>query len=224
VLFHLAALTGQDVPAAAPPSTMVALFDGYAEKFDEHLTGHLKYRCPELLHEAVAALKPRAGLNVLDLGCGTGLCGPLFRPLAASLAGVDLSPAMIDKARRRGVYDRLEVGDLVTALRRAPGTFDLLLAADVLVYVGDLSPVLSAAAAALGPSGLFAFSVEEHHGAGYALLPTRRYAHSVEYLKSEAARVGLDVVEVRDAIPRIENGRDVRGLIVILRRPAEARG
>src|SRR5205823_1798095 len=118
-----------------PPSTMVALFDGYAEKFDEHLTGQLRYRCPELLHEAVARLNPGAGLNVLDLGCGTGLCGPLFRPLAATLTGVDLSPGMIDKARRRGVYDRLDLEDLVTALRRAPGAVDLLLAADVLVYV-----------------------------------------------------------------------------------------
>jgi len=170
----------------------------------------------------VAALNPGTGLSVLDLGCGTGLCGPLFRPLAATLAGVDLSPAMIDKARRRGVYDRLEVGDLVTALRRAPGAADLLVAADVLVYVGDLAPVLSAAAAALRPGGLFAFSVEEHSGAGFTLLPTRRYAHSAEYVNSEAARVGLEVIHLHGAIARTENGRDVPALIIILRRPAGA--
>src|SRR5256885_7102352 len=105
-------------PPLVPPAAVAGLFDKYAENFDQHLQGKLEYRAPELLVDAIAATKPQKPLDILDLGCGTGLCGPLLRPMASTLCGVDLSPAMIEKCKARGVYDRLELCELVQALRQ----------------------------------------------------------------------------------------------------------
>jgi len=219
--FHLAALTGRPAPPAAPASRVAALFDRYAESFDQHLIGTLGYRTPQLLFDAVNAASPRAGARVLDLGCGTGLCGPLFRPIASKLAGVDLSAAMIAKARDAGHYDRLEVRDLLSALNEAPAAYDLLIAADVFVYLGTLAEVHRAAFAALSPGGLFGYSVEAFDGPGpYELRPTRRYAHSAEYLTELAEQTGFERVSMAPAPLRAENGQDIGGFIVVLRKPA----
>src|SRR5439155_24800722 len=108
-------------PGGRPPRYLVELFDGYADRFDEHLVEKLHYRGPELLRAAVSRATPRTDLAVIDLGCGSGLCGALLRPVASTLVGVDLSPRMIEKARQRGVYDELLREDVVEALRRRPG-------------------------------------------------------------------------------------------------------
>ncbi len=171
-------MTGQDAPPIAPVGQVVAVFDGLAERFDHQLVDQLRYRGPELLYAAVQAATqpppPAAPFSVLsrppaapvsfgdifDLGCGTGLCAPFFKPHARSLTGVDLAPAMIRKARERNCYDELLVADLIDTLRARPNACDLALAADVFIYIGDLAPVFAAAATALRPNGLFAFSVE----------------------------------------------------------------
>lgn len=217
--FHLAALTGRAAPPAAPPARVAALFDRYAENFDNHLIGALAYRTPQMLFDAVSAAGPADRGRVLDLGCGTGLCGALFRAMAANLAGVDVSPAMITKAREAGHYDRLEVRDLLSALKEAPAAYDLLIAADVFVYIGDLAEVHAAASAALSCGGLFAYSVEALDGPGtYELRPTRRYAHSGDYLLELADRSGFERVSVSRGPIRAEHGRDIEGLIAVLRK------
>ena len=133
-------------PAQIPGVLLTDLFDRYAPTFDDHLRGELQYTLPEKITDAIAAVRPAGLQDVLDLGCGTGLCGPLLRPWAEHLCGVDLSPLMIEQAKAREVYDTLEVADLVTAMRQAERGFDLLVAADVFLYIGDLSPVFEAAA------------------------------------------------------------------------------
>jgi predicted TPR repeat methyltransferase len=200
-----------------------ALFDRYADRFDRDLLGKLGYAAPELLRVAVDRLvEPAVGdaakLRVFDLGCGTGLAGVAFRPLAAHLAGVDLSPRMVEKARQRGLYDVLEVGDVVAALQAAD-SWDLLVAADVLVYIGDLAPVFQAAAGALAPGGLFAATVERApEEAGFTLGPARRYAHGERYVRESAAAAGLTVRLIEPCTPRREKGVGVPGLLVIVGR------
>lgn len=221
VKFHIAALRGEAGPAAPPPALVTALFDRHAETFDQHLTGQLGYRVPQLLLDAVAPLlPPGAAMDVLDLGCGTGLCGPLLRPLAKTLVGIDLSPAMLEKARARNVYDRLEVADVTAALRGAPRGYDLLIAGDVLCYIGDLSEVFSAAATALRPGGRFAFSVELNDGPGWRLRPSRRYAHAYDYVTQTARAGGFEIEQAEQTVLRKESDKDVQGLVVVVRVPA----
>ncbi len=197
-----------------------ALFDRYADRFDRDLLGKLGYAAPDLLRGAVDRLGGGQGLRVLDLGCGTGLAGVTFRPLAEHLAGVDLSPRMVDKARARALYDDLQVGDVVAAMQAAPAAWDLLVAADVLVYIGDLAPVFRSASDALVPGGRFAATVERLAGGGFALGPSRRYAHAESYLRATASDAGLNFLLLEPCAPRREKGVDVPGLLFVLEKPA----
>jgi predicted TPR repeat methyltransferase len=223
VEFHIAALSGKDAPSAPPASLVTTLFERHAETFDEHLLGKLEYRVPRLLHEAVVAAGAGANLDVLDLGCGTGLCGVLLRPMARKMIGIDLSPAMLVKARERNIYDGLEVADVTATLRASRSRYDLLVAGDVLCYIGDLSEVIAAAAGSLRSGGLFAFSVEVHAGPGWLLRPTRRYAHAPGYIRQATAAVGFEAVLFQETILRKEAGNDVSGLIVVLRKLTDSR-
>lgn len=215
--YQRSALRGEAAPAAAPADYVAQLFDQYADGFDAHLTGELGYRVPELLRTLHTDLDSgRAALRVLDLGCGTGLSGLAFRDRAAHLAGVDLSPRMLDKARARGVYDELAVGEVVEALRARDAHWDLLVAADVFVYLGDLRAVLQAAARALRPGGRLLCSVETSDAARFALRAAGRYAHNAAYVHEQAAGAGLRLEAERPAVLRRNFGADVHGLLFAL--------
>jgi len=220
--FHyaLAALTNVFPPSQVPPEAISGLFDKYASYFDDHLRGTLVYRVPELLTAAVAAAWSGNPMDVLDLGCGTGLCGPMLRPMAKTLEGVDLSSQMIEKAKERGVYDRLTVIELVEGMRQGRNACDLLVAADVLIYLGDLSLVFEAAAAALRPGGMFVFSVEAEEGERYHLIKqSRRYTHSKKYLRHLATIYGFEEVKFDTIVVRLEHDKPVSGSLLVLRRP-----
>jgi len=149
-------------PAAAPERYVARLFDQYARRFETHLTGELDYRAPALLVEAVARCAFKKFAHVVDLGCGTGLCGAAFRASAGILTGVDLSPEMIVEARAKTIYDALNTDNLIAFLEAVePASIDLLLAADVFVYVGNLAPVFRLAHRALRDGGLFAFTLQK---------------------------------------------------------------
>lgn len=219
--YFLGMLGADTAPPAAPNEHVARLFDDYAEIFDAHLVGKLRYRAPEVLIEAVeAAIGNRRDLDVLDLGCGTGLCGPLFRPLARTLVGVDLSPNMLEKARARAIYDALEAGELTAALLTRHAAVDLAIAADVLVYIGDLGPVFSSVAKALRPGGWFAFSVETAQpgeGDGYTLRRTGRYAHERDYVTALGERYGFEMDSSCGLCIREEAGHPIPGEIYVLR-------
>ncbi len=217
--YALAALTKVAPPHTVPPAAIIGLFDKYAEKFDDHLQNTLLYNVPKKMAEAIFSLNPASPLDILDLGCGTGLCGPLLKPLAKTLVGVDLSPNMVEKARERGVYDRFIVADLIDAMRQMPRSFDLLVSTDVLIYIGDLMLVFEAAASALRPGGRFAFSVEAGAAERYDLHKNRRYAHSKGYLQRLAAMYAFEEQAFADVILRIESLKPVAGYLVILRLP-----
>jgi predicted TPR repeat methyltransferase len=202
------------------------LFDQYASRYDTALTERLAYRGPALLREAVEAAIRIAGrplhfTDMLDLGCGTGLAGAAFRPLADRLTGVDLSPAMIAQARSKGLYNRLvtaDIGDFLAGEAQRGGTYDLVLAADVLVYVNDLAPVAVAVARVVSPGGFFAFTVETHAGEGVKLLPTLRYAYAEDYIRRTLTAAGLEAASVSAAAVRSEKGVPVNGLVVAANR------
>ncbi len=221
------ALLGAAEPATAMSAGYVReLFDGYAIRFDRHLRQGLGYRAPEILLDAVRRacslrLRPFRFADALDLGCGTGLAAEAFRDVAGRIAGVDLSPAMLRKADGKRLYDELAAGDLLAWLgERAPGSADLVLAADVFVYLSDLKPVFAAGARALRPGGLFAFTVQSHEGAGILLGEDGRYGHSAAYLRSAAAEAGLAASLLEPASTRRDRGADVPGLVVVLVRGA----
>jgi len=218
-LFFLGALGLGALPAAAPWAFVRGLFDEYAEHFDGALVKTLNYRGHEQVCAPLAALHPAPFASALDLGCGSGLAAPLLRPLAARLAGVDLSPRMLARAAATRLYDELHTGELVAHLRTSGARHDLVVACDVFIYVGDLGPVFDAVAPVLAPGGVFAFTVEEGHAdIGYDLLPTLRYAHSEAYVRELAQACGLRVTRVARAPLREGHGEAIAGLALHLQR------
>jgi predicted TPR repeat methyltransferase len=217
IAYALAALGVGAAPAAAPADYVKTLFDGYADHFDQHLVESLGYQMPALLDAAIGRHRSSDQLDTLDMGCGTGLCAPFLRRYSRSLSGIDLSEAMLDQARRRELYDHLECADLTAFLSAGADRFDLIVAADVFVYIGDLSDVFRQAAAALRSNGLFCFSVETGTGPTYTLGASHRYAHSSQYLSTMAANAGFQVLEVEPQIGRLENQNGVAALAVVLR-------
>ncbi|QHG88925.1 tetratricopeptide repeat protein [Xanthomonas sp. NCPPB 1638] len=220
----LASCGGAAAPPRAGDTYVRALFDGFADSFDEQLLHNLDYRAPQRLMEALAACLPApvAALAILDAGCGTGLCAPLLRPYAQRLVGVDLSPAMVDKARQRGGYDVLEVAELTAYLQAAPACWDVLASADTLVYFGALHTVLAAAAGALRAGGVLGFTVEASESPHdlVELDASGRYRHSQAHVLAALYGAGLQPVAIDPAVLRSERGQPVHGWVVTARAPA----
>ena len=210
----LAAYSGENVPGRASDAYVESLFDDFASRF-EHKLAVLDYRAPELIGGLVSAscAAETGTLQVLDAGCGTGLCGPYLRPVAARLTGIDLSGNMLERARTRGEYDELERAELTEYLLRKPGTYDLIVSADTLVYFGDLRDVLAASAAALRPGGRLIFNVEQDEAADdFKLQPSGRYAHQGRYVAELLEQAGLHVLNSTTEAYRVERGEPVFGL------------
>jgi len=216
--FLLAALGAEAVPDRAPAAYVRDLFDLYAPRFDQDLEGRLGYRTPGLLAALVAGQGAVPG-RVLDLGCGTGLSGIPLKPLATRLEGLDLSSRMLAEAAKRGIYDALHEADLLTWLPTRRAAFDIVAAADVLNYLGDLAPALAAIATALRPQGLAAFSIERGEGgAPYALGSGLRYRHDPGHVEALARSAGLTLLAREETVLREEKGVPVAGVLFVLRR------
>jgi predicted TPR repeat methyltransferase len=222
----LAASEGEATPARASDAYVEGMFDHFADSFDARLEV-LNYQTPSLVAERLRRLLPEPGaqLDVADLGCGTGLCGPHLKPWARRLAGCDLSVGMLRRAKARGLYDVLHKAELGYYLETQPGHFDLLVSADTLVYFGDLRDVIRHAHAALRPGGWVVFSVEalpEHEPDDWRLLPTGRYAHRRAPLVQQLADAGFGDIAVEPETLRFEGGKPVAGWLVSARRPLAA--
>jgi predicted TPR repeat methyltransferase len=221
----LAACSGHDVPPRASDKFVEITFDSFAASFDSKLA-KLSYRAPALVAGMLddAGIQPSKQFDVLDAGCGTGLCGPLVTAYARRLVGVDLSARMLAQAEARHVYDELYKCELTAYLRDWPATFDVVVSADTLVYFGPLDDVVAAAADALRPGGRLIFTVEESIGgtdAGCSLGPHGRYSHTRQYVEGvlAAANLGSEIVS---AELRLEAGAPVQGLVVRATKPASA--
>jgi predicted TPR repeat methyltransferase len=202
-----------------------ALFDQYAPKFEKALVDDLGYRGPAILFKAVLAVrnavrKPAFFKHAIDLGCGTGLAARAFAKEVDSFIGIDLSPRMIEKARASKLYAQLEVADVVQGLAARPdASADLILAADVVIYLFDLAPLLREVARVLVPGGLFAFTAETHLGDGVILGAGLRYAHSALYVRAAIAAAGLTLSRLDEVSARNEDNTPVPGLVVVATRP-----
>jgi len=223
----LSACTGRDIPPRASDDYVQRSFDSFAASFESKLAT-LSYRAPMLVSAMLddAGLDASRSLDVLDAGCGTGLCGPLVAPFARHLTGVDLSGGMLSQAKEKNVYDDLQQAELTGYLRGRLGAFDVIVSADTLVYFGGLEDVAAAAAGALRPGGLFIFTVE--HGAGdpapdHRLQTNGRYAHARPYVERVLERCGF-TVDIGQAELRMESGVPVAGLVVRARKAAVAGG
>ena len=202
------------------PGYVRYLFDQFSAGYDARMREHLAYRAPEILRQLADLVIPGAnGLEALDLGCGTGLVGKTFASMVSAIDAIDLSPAMIEKARARAIYRHLEVADIEAKLHADDRSYDLVLAADTLVYLGDLTTTFSGIVCRLRPRGTFLFTVEESETADFELGPKRRWRHSKTYIRSTAKSLGLEVAGLISCSPRSEAGVPVEGLAVALTRP-----
>jgi predicted TPR repeat methyltransferase len=219
----LSAFSGRDTPLRASDDYIRSVFGDFAATYDEELR-QLGYQGPPLIAKALSAQLggPDHQLNVLDAGCGTGLCGPVLRPYARQLTGVDLSAEMIDRARELNVYDDLVVTELTQYLKRQRNRFDLIVAADTFIYFGDLEELLAAATDALRSSGFLIFTLElldeSSLDANYRLNPNGRYTHTEVYIKRCASQYHLEICAIEDSTLRIEKGQPVKGIMVQMRR------
>jgi len=220
----LAALRGGPAPAHPPAAYVKALFDGYAHGFEQHLSQTLKYDAPKRLAQMVAGTGVGLPVQALDLGCGSGLCALALREQGIGVAatdGVDLSPTMLGHARSTGLYRHLHATDVAQHMAACDDRYDLLLAADVFIYVGALGPVFSGARRVLNVGGRFALCVEaaspaEALGPGFALRSSLRYSHSTAYVLGLAAQHGFTLLAQEDAPLRQDQGRAVQGHYFVL--------
>jgi len=212
---HLAAVSGRCVPERAPDVYVIEVFDRFAASFDAKLA-HLRYAAPELCARELEQRTQGRLLDVLDAGCGTGLCGPLLRPLSHQLVGLDLSRAMLERARARSTYDRLVQGEMTAWMNGNPESFDAIVSADTMCYFGPLQAVLTAARGAGRDRAILVFSVEALEGRtaeGWELRHHGRYAHERSAVEDWLKGAGWQHVIAQAADLRQEAGQPVAGWI-----------
>jgi predicted TPR repeat methyltransferase len=218
-------LLGAEPLSAMPQAYVRALFDQYAPRFEAALVDDLGYRGPSLLFKAVLATraavrKPAFFRRAIDLGCGTGLAATAFAIEVDHFIGIDLSPRMIERARSTGLYAQLEVAEMVEGLRGKPeASADLILAADAMVYLADLAPLLREAKRVLVSGGLLAFTVETHGGDGVILGEGLRYAHGAAYVRAAIGGAGFALSRLQELSARNEDNAPVPGLVVVAAKP-----
>jgi len=220
----LAHLGAGDIPARSSPAQMQKVYEVRARSWDQESS----YYAHTLVAEALREHAPRTGLDILDIGCGTGLAGALVRPLARRLDGVDLSPAMLDKARAKAVYDGLEHADLIAFLSAHANSYDVILAAATLLHFGDLQALFQAARHGLREKGLFIFTLfpNQEGDADFAVAASDRLAqsgcfrHSTGYVERLAATNAFRVLAMKTVLHELDqDGKPVAGLLGVLQRP-----
>ena len=216
--FYLASMEDGRVDAP-PPGYVEGLFDEYARDFEQHLVGTLGYVAHQNLVQGLPPAPAGGWARALDLGCGTGLVGAALRPLCRQLDGVDLSRQMVERSRERGVYDRLAAAEACEFLERGGERYDLIVAADVLIYIGALERLMQAARGRMAAGGVFGFSVETCEGDGMRLGADLRFQHAPAYLRRVADAAGLSVLREQPGVVRVEQHHRVPGAFVYLRAP-----
>jgi len=210
-------------PPRASDECILQIFNDFSSHYDAKMRDNLSYQAPERIQELIRAeIGDAAGLEILDIGCGTGLSGVGLKERAACLVGIDLSPEMIEVARERDIYDQLEIAEITEWLDQTEGQFDLIVACDCLVYFGDLQPVAASAARRLKPGGWFAFTTERGERYPFHLADSGRYTHHPDHVREVAARAGLVVVRLDEGFLRTERGVEVTGLLALLRKAGDS--
>lgn len=214
----VAALTGKATKIVSR-KYVKDLFDKYSTRFDRHVVEGLEYRTPALLKERLLGLfeDDVRFRNVIDLGCGTGLSGMQFRSISDRLNGIDLSSKIVEVARDKGIYDALQVGDIIDIMDESDEKYNLFVAADVFVYIGDLKSVFASVQNCSSSGAYFVFSTENSDENSYILRKTGRFAHSRSYIH-ELAKEHIFAIEVCEAAEiRWERGQWVVGDLYVLK-------
>jgi len=210
-------------PSRQPVAMVRDLYDGFADLYDQHVVAGLKYKLPREVAKQIQALYPDNKLNILDLGCGTGLLGVCLGRIDGALVGVELSTKMIEQAARHGVYDRFHNVDLLDALHETPAAlYDVITALDVFIYVGDLSAAIPDAFRVLRDGGHFIFSCEAaaDDEAALVLRPSQRYAHRAADIEAKCRAAGFKEVSLEAMPLRYEGSEPVQGFLVTAKKPA----
>lgn len=210
-------------PPRQPAEMVTAQYDSFAPLYDQHVVVTLKYKLPKLVGERILEWHPDRQLNLLDLGCGTGLLGAVLGRVQGALVGVDVSRPMLEEALLHGVYDKLHHVDLFDALESTPeGLYDVIAALDVFIYAGDVAQAAKDAHRILKPGGRFVFSCERSGDAepDLVLRPTMRYAHKVAAIEAQCRAAGFAEVELESVIVHQEAGQPVEGFLVVARKAA----
>jgi predicted TPR repeat methyltransferase len=216
----LIALRDDAAPPRASNHAIEHIYKNFAASYESRMLDDLKYAGPQRMQEAVqAVIGDRRDLRILDLGCGSGLAGMAIKPRAAELVGVDLSPEMLELARARNIYDRLEVSEITQWLAGGETPFDMIMSCDCLIYFGDLGEIVRGTARRLKPGGIFAMSMERGTRPSFHLTDTGRYTHHPDHVREAAAAAGLTVAHISEAFLRMEYGEEVIGLFAVLVKP-----
>ena len=220
-VFFYTELARGNTPTRQPAAMVRSLYDGFAELYDQHVVASLKYKLPKEVAKLITERYPDHVLNVLDLGCGTGLLGACLGRIQGALVGVELSPAMIGQAARHNVYDRFHNVDLRDALEATPESlYDVIAALDVFIYAGDMSAATPQAFRILRSGGHFIFSCERalEGEANLVLRPSQRYAHKASHIESLCREAGFAEVGIEIMPLRYENNQPVEGFLVVARK------
>lgn len=218
----LAAYGGSDIPDRASDEYVRQLFDGFSRSFDATLA-RLEYKAPQLVSDALACLASQVDkkLDILDIGCGTGLCGSLVKPLAAKMVGVDLSTGMLRKASGQNAYDELHEAELTAFMLESTSTYDAIICVDTFVYFGRLDEAFAAAGKILNAGGYLIFTVEHHSkdecGDDWRLQHHGRFSHVDNYLDRALSMAGFSVASFTPVVPRMEKGEPVAGILAVAR-------
>lgn len=224
--FLVSLMKGEN-PEAPPQEHVASLFDSYADNFEDSLVIGLKYRTPELLFKAsekeLDLIKEKNTIvNSMDLGAGTGLFGKILRPYATHSIGLDLSSKMLEKAQEQNIYDDVLCMDMIDGLQRYnAGHFQIISAADVLVYIGKLDELFKTVHVSLASGGLYIFSTEamaETETGDYQARDTGRYAHNVDYLRRLADQNNFEMIHLERTWIRYNKDQPLDGFIVVLKK------
>jgi len=203
---------------SAPREYVISLFDNFANKFDKLLTENLKKKVPEKLLKLLEKniIKKKKFKNVIDIGCGTGLSGSVFRNISEYLIGVDVSAKMIDKAANKKIYDNLIQDEAVNYLNNTSKNFDLFISTDVFIYIGDLEEIFSIISLKSNPGANFCFSIEKNINEEFKLLKSARYSHSKKYIVGLADKYNFSINACKETEIRFELNSSLQGYIFIL--------
>jgi len=218
--YHLAIISGNNTMTSSPDKYVENLFDGYAETFDEHLTGKLKYKTPELINDMVQKhIDNTKKHKLLDLGCGTGLAGTYLKDISDYMVGIDLSSKMLKKAEQRNLYDELIATGIEQYYEAHEFRPDIVVSADVFVYIGDIANIFKETAQALEDNGLFVFSTEDTQDTDeFMLKESGRFAHNENYIASLADTYGLNLIDKQKTIIRYDADKPIHGQVYLLKK------
>jgi predicted TPR repeat methyltransferase len=220
--FVLAAMGEGDAPPTPPDGYYAGLFDYYADFFEWHLTEKLGYCGHQLIRDRIAADlgAPAGRLETLDLGCGTGLCAAEVLPWLSAVDGIDIAPKMVANATKRGIYRHLETASALDFLNGRQAAYDLVTAADLLGYIGEPRPLISAVRQALRDGGHFCFTAELGQVESFGMGAHIRYVYNPDFLGSAAREAGFETVSEAVGTMRRDGDEPIRVTVMMLRAKA----